>query len=45
MIATRTTGASVTCPVTAAQPMAGGKAPAKPPMTMFCVVRRFSHSV
>ena len=32
-------------PVTAAQPMAGGSAPAKPPITMFCGVRRFSQSV
>ena len=28
-----------------AQPMAGGSAPARPPMTMFCGVRRFSHIV
>ncbi len=32
-------------PVTAAQPMTGGKAPAAPPMTMFCTVSRFSHIV
>ena len=34
-----------TDPVTAAQPITGGKAPAAPPMTMFCGVRRFSHIV
>ena len=32
-------------PVTAAQPITGGSAPAAPPMTMFCGVRRFSHIV
>ena len=32
-------------PVTAAQPIIGGKAPAAPPMTMFCGVERFSHIV
>ncbi len=32
-------------PVAAAQPIIGGKAPAAPPMTMFCGVRRFSHIV
>ena len=32
-------------PVAAAQPMTGGKAPAAPPMTMFCGVQRFSHMV
>ena len=30
-------------PVTAAQPTIGGKAPAAPPITMFCGVQRFSH--
>jgi hypothetical protein len=30
-------------PVAAAQPIIGGKAPAAPPMTMFCGVERFSH--
>jgi hypothetical protein len=34
-----------TSPVTAAQPIIGGKAPAAPPITMFCGVRRFSHTV
>jgi hypothetical protein len=29
--------------VTAASPIIGGKAPAAPPMTMFCGVQRFSH--
>ena len=32
-------------PVTAAQPITGGNAPAAPPMTMFCGVERFSHIV
>ena len=31
-----------TDPVIAAQPTMGGKAPAAPPMTMFCGVMRFS---
>ena len=35
----------LTVPVTAAQPIIGGKAPAAPPMTMFCGVERFSHIV
>ena len=30
-------------PVATAQPIIGGKAPAAPPMTMFCGVARFSH--
>jgi hypothetical protein len=29
-------------PVTAAQPITGGRAPAAPPITMFCGVERFS---
>ena len=37
--------ARLTSPVTAAQPIIGGNAPAAPPMTMFCGVRRFSHIV
>jgi hypothetical protein len=32
-------------PVTAAQPMTGGSAPAAPPITMFCGVDRFSSMV
>ena len=32
-------------PVAAAQPITGGKAPAAPPITMFCGVRGFSHIV
>ena len=32
-------------PVAAAQPISGGKAPAAPPMTIFCAVRRFSQTV
>ena len=35
----------MTVPVTAAQPIIGGKAPAAPPMTMFCGVARLSHIV
>ena len=34
-----------TSPVMAAQPIIGGKAPAAPPITMFCGVRRFSQIV
>jgi hypothetical protein len=45
MMAKRTSGSSETSPVTDAQPTIGGKAPAAPPMTMFCGVRRFSHMV
>ena len=32
-------------PVATAQPIIGGKAPAAPPITMFCGVRRFSQTV
>ena len=45
MIRKRTTLSRLTEPVTAAQPITGGKAPAAPPMTMFCGVQRFSHIV
>jgi hypothetical protein len=38
-------GTRVTSPVAAAQPITGGNAPAAPPMTMFCGVRRFSQIV
>src|SRR3546814_20456181 len=31
-------GSNVTSPVTAAQPITGGKAPAAPPVTMFCEI-------
>ena len=34
-----------TPPVTAAHPTSGGTAPAAPPMTMFCGVRRLSQTV
>ncbi len=34
-----------TLPVKATRPSTGGAAPAAPPMTMFCGVARFSHSV
>ena len=36
---------NATSPVTAAHPTMGGKAPAAPPITMFCGVRRFSQIV
>ena len=36
---------SVRLPWTAAQPTSGGKAPAAPPTTMFCIELRFSHIV
>ena len=42
MIRNMISGASPISPVTAAQPASGGIAPAAPPMTMFCGVRRFS---
>ncbi len=45
MMANRMTGSRLTDPVTAAQPIMGGKAPAAPPITMFWGVRRFSHIV
>jgi hypothetical protein len=35
------TGYIVISPVTAAQPIMGGNAPAAPPMTMFCGVEAF----
>ena len=38
-------GSQATSPVAAAQPISGGNAPAAPPMTMFCGVRRFSQTV
>ena len=37
------TASTETPPVTAAQPIIGGKAPAAPPITMFWGVQRFSH--
>ena len=40
-----TSGAQPTRPVTAVQPISGGKQPARPPHTMFCGVRRLSSSV
>ena len=45
MSANSSTGSRVTSPVTATQPISGGNAPAAPPMTMFCGVRRFSQTV
>ena len=45
MMAKRTTGAQESESVTAAQPTRTGTAPAAPPITMFCVERRLSHSV
>ena len=41
----RITAVPLTEPLTAAQPTSGGTAPAAPPMTMFCGVRRFSQIV
>ena len=45
MMANRTTLSIDTPPVAAAQATTGGRAPAAPPMTMFCGVERFSHIV
>ena len=39
------TDSSATDPVATAQPIIGGKAPAAPPITMFCGVERFNHIV
>ena len=39
------TGVHVSELVTAAHPISTGTAPAAPPITMFCLLRRFSHSV
>ena len=44
-MANRISGTRSTEPVTAAQPITAGNAPAAPPTTMFCGVRRFSHIV
>ena len=41
--ATISQGSTAICPVAATQPISGGKAPASPPITMFCGVARFSH--
>ena len=43
--ANSTIGASASEFVTAAQPTSTGTAPAAPPITMFCVLVRFSHIV
>ncbi len=40
-----TTGAQVSESLTAAHPTSTGTAPAAPPMTMFCVLVRFSQIV
>ena len=45
MMANSRIGMAESEPVTASQPITGGNAPAAPPMTMFCGVRRFSHIV
>ena len=45
MMANSTSGVHESVPVTAAQPTSTGTAPAAPPITMFWVERRFSHSV
>ena len=44
-IAKSTSGTTDSEPVTAVQPISGGKQPAIPPQTMFCGVRRFSSKV
>ena len=44
-IRNKMSGSSPISPVAAAQPITGGRAPAAPPMTMFCGVLRFSHTV
>ena len=38
-------GKTLISPVEQAQPMTGGKAPAAPPITIFCGVRLFNHMV
>ena len=43
--ANSSTAVHETSPVTAAQATSGGTAPAAPPITMFCGVRRFSQIV
>ena len=45
MIAKSSTAAHESEPATAAHPTSTGTAPAAPPITMFCVLVRFSHSV
>jgi hypothetical protein len=45
MISTRNQASAGTVPATAAQPSAGGMAPDRPPMTMFCGVAGFSRIV
>ena len=45
MMRKRSRACGSTAPVTAAHPMTGGIAPAAPPMTMFCGVAGFSHTV
>ncbi len=45
MIRNSATAARSVRPVTAAQPTSGGTAPAAPPITMFCGVRRLSQTV
>ena len=45
MIANKIKAGAESVPVTAAHPTSAGTAPAAPPITMFCVVVRFSHIV
>ena len=45
MIANKIQAGAASVPVTAAHPTSAGTAPAAPPITMFCVVVRFSHIV
>ena len=40
-----TSGGHASAPVTATQPISGGKQPATPPQMMFCHVRRLSTMV
>jgi hypothetical protein len=45
MIAQSSQALSGAAPAAAAQPITGGRAPASPPMTMFCADQRYSHMV
>ena len=45
MTASSVPGVQLSEPVTAAQPISTGAAPAAPPITMFWLLRRFSHAV
>jgi hypothetical protein len=45
MMENKSHGSTASEPVAAAQATTGGNAPAAPPITMFCAVRRFSQIV